>query len=264
MLGLDNFAIEVGHPRQLIDNLPPLPGVHGNDAGHVPLQHHVVALGIDPQLREGLVQLAEGAGFAANVVVGGVGSLLGDAQFAGDSPFTEGLAVGIAQTGQVFGGFGGNGGQQGGFFAQIKGDSNGSFYGRSLAFALALAHLSLVYQVGQAIGPHSFGGGEAEGKQQRIENVGFTGAVGARNHGESGQQGNSRRAAKGFEVRDFNLLDIQRAGDRSRGGLQGRGRRKQRSTALSYPKLSRNGDRLTIKSLSYYHRIGILNNPEVK
>jgi hypothetical protein len=39
------------------------------------------------------------------------------------------------------------------------------------------------------------------------------------------------------------LLDVQRAGDRSRGGLQGRGRRKQRSTALSYPKLSRNGDR---------------------
>ncbi len=44
------LGVELGDPRNLVEDLPPLGVGHLHDPGDVPLHHHVVALGLDPDL----------------------------------------------------------------------------------------------------------------------------------------------------------------------------------------------------------------------
>ena len=73
---------------------------------------------------------------------------------------------------------------------------------------LALAQHGAIDQIGQAICPHATAAGQAQTKQHRIKDVAFAGPVGARDHGEAFLQRDRDRAAKGLEVGELDLIDM--------------------------------------------------------
>ena len=191
-------AVEQGHASELVDDAAPVAGAHRDDAGDIALHHHVAALGIHPQAPQLGLQLLQVAGHAVGAKAAAVGAPWGDAQPAADAP--GGLA-GLDPR-ALLGGLEAGFGPIGLPIAEVKAHGDHRF-GR-----LALAKHGAVDQVGQPISPHAPAGGQAQAKQHPIENVAFARAVWPRNHSETFLERDRDRSAKGLEMGELDLIDV--------------------------------------------------------
>ncbi|CAI8408190.1 MAG: Uncharacterised protein [Synechococcus sp. MIT S9220] len=85
--GLFNAGVEQRHTGQLIDQATPIAVAHRNDAGHVPLHHHIAALRVDAQSAQLGLQLLEVARDPVRAVATAVGASWHHPQLARDGPF---------------------------------------------------------------------------------------------------------------------------------------------------------------------------------
>jgi len=161
--GLLDAGIEQGDTGEFVDQAATITGPHRDDAGHIPLHHHVAALGIHAQAAQLALHLLQVASHSVGAVAAAVGATWGEPKAPGDTPF---LLAGL---------------DPGPFGWNIK-----TFFGRvgmpvgeieahgDLRFGrLALPHHGAVDQVRQPLGPHATAVGQAKAEQNGIENVAF-------------------------------------------------------------------------------------------
>ena len=72
--GLFDPGVEQGNTGQFIDQAAAVAVAHRDDAGDVPLHHHVAALGINPKAAQLGLQLLQVAGHPVGAVAGAVGA----------------------------------------------------------------------------------------------------------------------------------------------------------------------------------------------
>ena len=196
--GLVDAAVKQGHARQLIDDAAPFPRPHRNNPGDVPLHHHVAALGIHPQAPQLGLQLLQVAAHPIGAVAAAVGAAGGHPQAPGHRPFPLARLNPGALTG----------GLQAGFrpirapVPQVKAHRHRRLSG------LALADHAVVDQIRQPLGPHAAAAGQAQAKQNAVENIALAGAIRPRNHREALLQGDGYGAAKRLEVAEADLIDV--------------------------------------------------------
>ena len=149
--GLFDPGVEQGNTGQFIDQTASVAVAHRDDAGDVPLHHHVAALGINPEAAQLGLQLLQVAGHPVGAVTGAVGAPRHHPQFAGDRPFRLSRLNprSLRRCLQAF--LGGIGCP----VAQIKADTHCCFSG------LAGFEHAAVDQVRQAVCPHATAGGQA-------------------------------------------------------------------------------------------------------
>ena len=196
--GLFDPGVEQGNTGQFIDQAAAVAVAHRDDAGDVPLHHHVAALGINPKAAQLGLQLLQVAGHPVGAVAGAVGAPWHHPQFAGHRPFRlSRLNPGpLRWCLQAF--LGGIGCP----VAQVKADADGCFSG------LAGLEHAAVDQVRQAVSPHATTGGQAQAEQNAIKDVAFAGAIGSGHDGESLFKRDRHRSAERLEVRQPNLIDM--------------------------------------------------------
>ena len=196
--GLLDAGVKEGHPGQLIDDSAAVPGTHRDDPGHVALHDDVAALGVHPQAPELGLELLEIAGDAVGAVGAGVGAARGDAQPTGHRP----LGLPGFDPGTLFGRLKALFGLIGLPVAEVKANRDHRFGG------LALLQLGAVDEVRESLSPHPAAAGEAQAEEDAVEDVAFARAVGAGDHREPLVQWDRHRSAKGLEVGQLYLIDV--------------------------------------------------------
>ena len=196
--GLLDAGIKQGHAGQLIDDAAPIAGPHRHDAGHGSLHHHVAALGIDPQAPQLGLQLLQVAGHAIGAEAAGVGAPRRHPQPPAHGPFGLAGPDPGALLRRLQAGFG----RIGLPFAQVEPHAHHRF-GR-----LAGPQHGAVDQVGQAFGPHAAAVGQAQAEEHGIEDVALARAVGAGDDREALLQRDRHRSAKGLELMQLDLIDV--------------------------------------------------------
>ena len=200
--GLFNAGVEQGNAGQFIDQSAPVAVAHRHDAGHIPLHHHIAALGIDAQSAQLGLQLLQVAGHTISAVAGAVGAPRHHPQLAGDGPFVLIRADPgplLRRLQPLLGGVGAP-------VAEIEAHADGG-----LGRLTGLEHTA-VDQIRQTVGAHSAAGCQAEAEQNAVQDVALPGSVRSGDHGESLLQRDRHRPAEGFELCQPDLIDMNQQG----------------------------------------------------
>ncbi len=166
-----NLAVKISHPRQLINNLPPLAWVHRNNAGHIPLQDHVVAIGVNTHFSQLTMQLRQRTGHIVDVV---------------------GTCITVV--------FGVNT-QPTRYLPRLSLAKGKRYRHARLRFARTLFKTGRMHQIGELLGPQAPRGRQAQSKQNGIENIRLTRAIRPRDDRQTGQQRYRCRLIKRFKTR---------------------------------------------------------------
>ena len=161
--GLLNAAVKQRHTRQLINDSAAIAGAHRNDAGDIALHDDIAAIGIKAQAAQLGLQLLQVAGHPIGAVAAAVGATGCNPQAAGDGPFgLPGL-----NPGPFFGGFQALFCGVGLPAAQIEAHRHRRFR------RLSLFESVVIDQIRQALSAHAAATGQAEAKEDAVEDVAF-------------------------------------------------------------------------------------------
>jgi hypothetical protein len=198
--GVRFLPVELRDAGDFVDDLPALVGGHLDDAGHVPLHHHVVPFRGDPGRGQQVLDVREVHRAAVEIVVGVV-VVLGLL----DPPLDPDLV-------DLLDGLGS--------------DRRGDLGGRDGAVTVVECHLDvglanavvvpvrlvgrIVDEVGELLGAHPAGPGQAQGEQDGVDDVRLPRAVRAADGGEVLVEGDPGGPSEALEILQDDLCYVHR------------------------------------------------------